>query len=196
MKLLVALPCYNEAEKIQKVIQEIPSSFEGIDERRILVVDDGSADETASLAHEAGAVVIRHKVNKGLGQTFRDAVEYAVVHGFDIMVNMDGDGQFNSQNIADLIAPILHNEADFVTGSRFMTGLEIPHMPPIKRWGNDRMTNLISRLCPQVHRRQLWLPRLQPGDPAEDQFSRPLHLHAGKLHFFLLRRSCHPGSAH
>ena len=49
MKLLVALPCYNEAEKIQKVIQEIPSSFEGIDERRILVVDDGSADETASL---------------------------------------------------------------------------------------------------------------------------------------------------
>ena len=66
MKLLVALPCYNEAEKIQKVIQEIPSSFEGIDERRILVVDDGSADETASLAHEAGAVVIRHKVNKGL----------------------------------------------------------------------------------------------------------------------------------
>lgn len=92
MKLLVALPCYNEAEKIQKVIQEIPSSFEGIDERRILVVDDGSADETALLAHEAGAVVIRHKVNKGLGQTFRDAVEYAVVHGFDIMVNMDGDG--------------------------------------------------------------------------------------------------------
>ena len=71
------------------------------------MVDDGSADETASLAHEAGAVVIRHKVNKGLGQTFRDAVEYAVVHGFDIMVNMDGDGQFNSQNIADLIAPIL-----------------------------------------------------------------------------------------
>ena len=147
MKLLVALPCYNEAEKIQKVIQESPSSFEGIDERRILVVDDGSADETASLAHEAGAVVIRHKVNKGLGQTFRDAVEYAVVHGFDIMVNMDGDGQFNSQNIADLIAPILHNEADFVTGSRFMTGRELPHMPPIKRWGNDRMTNLISRLC-------------------------------------------------
>ncbi len=147
MKLLVALPCYNEAEKIQKVIQEIPSSFEGIDERRILVVDDGSADETALLAHEAGAVVIRHKVNKGLGQTFRDAVEYAVVHGFDIMVNMDGDGQFNSQDIADLIAPILHNEADFVTGSRFMTGREIPHMPPIKRWGNDRMTNLISRLC-------------------------------------------------
>ena len=87
------------------------------------------------VAHEAGAVVIRHKVNKGLGQTFRDAVEYAVVHGFDIMVNMDGDGQFNSQNIADLIAPILHNEADFVTGSRFMTGREIPHMPPIKRWG-------------------------------------------------------------
>ena len=140
MKLLVALPCYNEAEKIQKVIQEIPSAFEGIAVRRILVVDDGSADETARLAHEAGAVVIRHKVNKGLGQTFRDAVEYAVVHGFDIMVNMDGDGQFNSQNIADLIAPILHNEADFVTGSRFMTGREIPHMPPIKRWGNDRMT--------------------------------------------------------
>lgn len=147
MKLLIALPCYNEAETIQKVVGNIPKTFEGIDRVQVLVVDDGSADDTARLALEMGAAVIRHKVNKGLGQTFRDAVEYAVTHGYDLMVNMDGDGQFNSENIARLIAPILNNEADFVTGSRFMTHEKIPNMPAVKRWGNDRMTNLISRLC-------------------------------------------------
>ncbi|MBQ7886114.1 MAG: glycosyltransferase family 2 protein [Clostridia bacterium] len=149
MKLLIALPCFNEAEKIQEVLRSIPRSYEGIDFVRLLVVDDGSRDDTARLAHEAGATVIRHKQNKGLGQAFRSAVDFAIDHGYDIMVNMDGDGQFDSRDIARLIEPIMKNEADFVTASRFKNHQEIEHMPPIKKWGNAQMNRLVSSLCGQ-----------------------------------------------
>ena len=150
MKLLIAFPCYNEAEKIQSVLASIPVTFAGVEERRLLVVDDGSADDTAALALAAGAMVVRHKRNKGLGQAFRTAVDYALDHGFDLMVNMDGDGQFDPQDIQHLIDPILREEADFVTGSRFRDGWNIEHMPAIKRWGNRRMNHLVSRLCGQT----------------------------------------------
>lgn len=149
MKLLIALPCYNEAEKIEEVIASIPTTYEGVDQVRILVVDDGSADHTADLAHVAGATVIRHRQNKGLGQAFRSAVDFAIEHGYDLMVNMDGDGQFDSADIARLIQPILSGEADFVTASRFLSDEPIEHMPPVKRWGNRRMNRLVSRLCGQ-----------------------------------------------
>lgn len=149
LKLLIALPCYNESEKIQEVLESIPREYEGVDQVRLLVVDDGSSDETARLAHEAGATVIRHKQNRGLGQAFRSAVDFAIDHGYDLMVNMDGDGQFDSRDIAHLIKPILDNEADFVTASRFLKNKRIEHMPAIKRWGNARMNQLVSRLCGQ-----------------------------------------------
>jgi len=149
MKLLIALPCFNEAEKIQEVLASIPRSYEGVDFVRLLVVDDGSKDDTARLAHEAGATVIRHKQNKGLGQAFRSAVDFAIDYGYDIMVNMDGDGQFDSNDIARLIRPILNNEADFVTASRFKNHQKIEHMPPIKKWGNAQMNRLVSNLCGQ-----------------------------------------------
>lgn len=149
MKMLIALPCFNEGETIKKVIADIPRTYEGIDQVHILVVDDGSADDTTAYAKEAGATVIRHMQNKGLGMAFRSAVDYAIEHGYDLMVNMDGDGQFNAENIARLIAPILNHEADFVTGSRFMEGKKIENMPPVKRWGNARMNQLVSALCGQ-----------------------------------------------
>ncbi len=149
MKLLIALPCYNEAEKIGQVLRSIPVAYEGVDFVRLLVVDDGSADGTADIAFSAGATVIRHKQNKGLGQAFRSAVDFAIDHGYDLMVNMDGDGQFDPADIARLIQPIIRQEADFVTASRFLGGQKIPHMPPVKRWGNAQMNRLISRLCGQ-----------------------------------------------
>ena len=149
MKLLIAFPCFNEAEKIGEVLASIPKSYDGIDFVRLLVVDDGSSDDTAVIAHGAGATVIRHRQNKGLGLAFRSAVDFAIDHGYDLMVNMDGDGQFDPADIARLIAPIVQQEADFVTASRFLNNQEIEHMPPVKRWGNSRMNALISRLCGQ-----------------------------------------------
>ncbi len=149
MKLLIALPCYNESDSIASVLKAIPASYAGVDDVRLLVIDDGSADNTAELALRAGAMVIRHKVNKGLGQAFRSAVDYAIEYGFDLMVNMDGDGQFDPGDIQKLIDPIIASEADFVSGSRFINRGAIKHMPPVKRWGNNRMTRLVSRLCGQ-----------------------------------------------
>lgn len=147
MKLLIAIPCYNEAEKIGEVVASVPPRFDGVDLTRILVVDDGSSDDTARVAHEAGATVIRHKINKGLGEAFRSAVDFAIDHGYDLMVNMDGDGQFDSRDIARLIRPLLEHEADFVTASRFLENKRIQNMPPVKRWGNARMNSLVSFLC-------------------------------------------------
>ena len=147
MKLLIALPCYNEAKTIAGVLETIPKSFVGVDELRLLVIDDGSEDDTAKLALQAGAMVIRHKCNKGLGQAFRSAVDYAIRYGFDLMVNMDGDRQFNPSDIQKLIDPILAQQVDFVSGSRFAKKQEIKNMPKIKRWGNKHMNRLVSRLC-------------------------------------------------
>ena len=149
---------------------------------RVLVVDDGSSDDTAHLAFSSGAAVIRHKQNKGLGQAFRSAVDYAIDHGYDLMVNMDGDGQFDPDDIARLIAPLVNQEADFVTASRFLRGDNIPHMPPVKRWGNARMNSLISRFWAEVFLCELRLSRLQPRDAPQDQLLRPLHLHPGIIY--------------
>ncbi len=148
MKLLIALPCYNEAEKIGQVLASIPLAYDRIDFVRLLVVDDGSTDDTAKIAFAAGAAVIRHRQNKGLGQAFRSAVDFAIDHGYDLMVNVDGDNQFDpASDIARLIEPLVRQEADFVVGSRFLAGDKIPHMPRIKRWGNAWMNRLVSRLC-------------------------------------------------
>lgn len=149
MRMLIALPCYNEAEKIGEVLRSIPTTYEGIDFVRLLVVDDGSTDDTARLAHAAGATVLRHRQNKGLGQAFRSAVDFALDHGYDVMVNLDGDGQFDSEDIARILEPIVKQEADFVTASRFLRKEKIEHMPWIKRWGNTQMNRLVSKLCGQ-----------------------------------------------
>lgn len=147
MKLLVAIPCLNEAENIEKVIKSINNQIKGIDVIEILVVDDGSEDETDSLARNAGATVIKHIQNKGVGCAFQTAIAYASEHNVDVMVNMDGDGQFNSNDIERLIQPILEKKADVVTASRFIDSNMIPDMPKAKLWGNKRMASIISHLC-------------------------------------------------
>ena len=147
MKLLIALPCYNEAATVADVLRSIPRTYENVDETRLLVVDDGSADDTAEIALAAGAMVIKHKRNRGLGMAFRSAVDYAIEHGYDLMVNMDGDAQFDPSDIAKVILPILDGDADFATGTRFSGGTRIPNMPWVKRWGNMRMNRLVNRFC-------------------------------------------------
>lgn len=149
MKLLIALPCLNEAENLRSVLERIPKTCEGIDVVRTLVVDDGSMDDTVKIAREMGVKVVEHRQNKGLGQAFLSAVDYALDYGYDVMVNMDGDGQFDCADIPRLVAPIVSGEADFVTASRFAGGWDIANMPPVKRWGNKRMNRLVSSLCGQ-----------------------------------------------
>lgn len=120
MKLVVNLPAFNEEEKIAETIKRIPRQIPGVDEVFVQVVDDGSKDKTVELAQQAGADFVHsHRVNRGIGKTFRTSVEKALRNGVDIMVNMDADGQFDPNDIQTLIKPILDGEVDMVSADRF-----------------------------------------------------------------------------
>lgn len=145
-RLLVAIPCLNEAATIGQVIKEVPRSMPGVDCVDVLVVDDGSSDNTSYEAQSAGSEVLRHPRNRGVGSAFQSAVNYAVEHDYDLMVNIDGDGQFNPQDIPKLVAPVIAFEADMVTASRFVDSTFTPAMPKVKLIGNHMMSYLISHL--------------------------------------------------
>lgn len=145
-KLLVVIPAFNEEEKIGEVIQGIPKELSGISETHIVVIDDGSTDNTVEIASSLGAEVIRHYCNMGVGAAFGRGLKYALDNNFDLMVNIDGDAQFNPEDISKLIKPITENGADFVTASRFSNKDFFPKMPLFKLWGNKVMSILISRL--------------------------------------------------
>lgn len=145
-KLLVAIPAYNEEEKIGEVIQNIPDEIEGISKIYILVVDDGSTDKTAKIAADSGAEILKNYINMGYGVSFGKALQYAVDNSFDLMVSIDGDAQFDPKDIPKLIKPIIEDEADLVTASRFVNKDYYPKMPLSKFWGNKLMSILISKV--------------------------------------------------
>ena len=135
MKLVVLIPAFNEEKTIGKVIQEIPKDIEGIDEIKILVVDDGSTDNTAEIAKKAGAdYILKHKQNLGLAVAFRDGLEKALKLGGDIIVNTDADFQYNQKEIPKLIKPILEGKTEIVLTDRQV--LKLDHMPFSKKYGN------------------------------------------------------------
>jgi glycosyltransferase involved in cell wall biosynthesis len=134
--LLVVVPCLNEEKTVGSVVRRVPSSIPGIARIEVLVMDDGSTDSTVRKARDAGAQVVSHPVNLGLGRTFREAVGIAVDRGADIMVNIDGDGQFNSEDIPLVVGPVVRDSVDMATASRFADRALVPRMPAVKRFGN------------------------------------------------------------
>ena len=144
--LLAVVPCLNEENTIGEVVANIPRSMDGVGRVEVLVFDDGSSDATAERAREAGAEVVSHATNQGLGATFRDAVGIAIAKGADIMVHIDGDGQFDPADIPLLVEPVINERADMVTASRFMQKDLIPKMPLIKRWGNYGVAAIVRLL--------------------------------------------------
>lgn len=145
-KLLVIIPAFNEEDKIAEVINKIPRNIPGIDKIETLVVNDGSTDNTSDIAKSMGIGVIDNYKNMGVGYSFGRGLNYAVENGFDMMVNIDGDGQFDPAEILKLLKPILDESAEFVTASRFIDRKPILNMPLAKLWGNRLMSILISRL--------------------------------------------------
>jgi glycosyltransferase involved in cell wall biosynthesis len=119
MKLVIQIPCFNEAATLPQVFADLPQRIEGVDSIETLVIDDGSSDATAEVAKSLGVTqLVRHRGNRGLAHTFLTGLEVALEMGADIIVNTDGDNQYPGSNIADLIAPILAGEADLVIGDR------------------------------------------------------------------------------
>src|SRR3954469_5908971 len=147
MKLVVTIPALNEDKTIYQVVSGIPRDIDGIGETEVIVVNDGSTDDTAKEALRAGAIVISLPGKGGLGHVFRTGLERAMRRGADIIVNIDGDGQFNPADIRKLIQPLLDDKADFVTCSRFADPALHPEMPRVKFWGNQVVTGIINWVC-------------------------------------------------
>ncbi len=110
------VPAYNEEQTIGRVIEEIRAADRGFE---IVVVDDGSSDRTALVAERAGVHVLRLPFNLGIGGAVQTGYQYARDNGFDLAVQVDGDGQHDPQEIATLVAPIVDGRADMVVGTRF-----------------------------------------------------------------------------
>lgn len=144
MKLIINIPAYNEGEVIGKTIKSIPREFDGIDEVLIQVIDDGSKDDTAKISREAGAdIVVSHTTNRRLGIVFNTAVESALKNNADFMVNIDADGQFDVNEIKNVLAPVVNNEADMVIGDRFNKG-KAHDIPFVKSFFNKLGAKLVG----------------------------------------------------
>lgn len=130
-KLIIQIPCYNEEETIATTLKDLPKSINGIDEIEVLVINDGSSDNSAQIATECGASVINISPNRGLANAFRVGLQEALNRNADIIVNTDADNQYCADDIEKLVKPILEKKADIVIGARDIFSIE--EFSPIKK---------------------------------------------------------------
>ncbi len=125
MKLIIQIPCLNEAETLKPTIDALPREISGIDKIEYLVIDDGSTDNTSEVAKQVGVHhVVRHTRNRGLATAFRTGIDSSLRLGADIIVNTDADNQYQADDIHKLVEPILARRADLVVGDRGVGSLE------------------------------------------------------------------------
>ena len=144
-KLIIQIPCLNEAETLPATLAELPRSIPGIDVIETLVIDDGSRDGTADVARGAGVDhVVRMRRNKGLAAAFTAGIDAALKNGADFIVNTDADNQYPGHQIAALLQPLLRGEADIAIGDRNIA--EVSHMS----WRKRQLQRLGSWVVRQV----------------------------------------------
>src|SRR3954468_15948681 len=132
MKLIIQIPCFNEAEQLPATLGDLPRTLDGIDEIEWLVIDDGSTDRTVDVARANGVDhVVRLTNNKGLAAAFQAGLDACLKLGADVIVNTDADNQYYGGDIEKLVAPILAGEADMVIGDREVDQIE--HFSPLKK---------------------------------------------------------------
>ena len=132
MKLIIQIPCFNEAEQLPQTLADLPREVEGFDRVEWLVIDDGSTDETIAVARAHGVDhLVRLTNNKGLAAGFQAGIDTALKLGADVIVNTDADNQYYGPDVVRLVVPILEGRADMVVGDREVTGIE--HFSPLKK---------------------------------------------------------------
>jgi glycosyltransferase involved in cell wall biosynthesis len=132
VKLIIQIPCFNEAETLPQALADLPRSLPGIDCIETLVIDDGSEDDTVAVARTAGAThVVSHHRNLGLAKAFQTGIDTCLNLGADIIVHTDADHQYPGHYIRDLVAPVLAGQADMVIGDRQVQTID--HFSPLKK---------------------------------------------------------------
>jgi glycosyltransferase involved in cell wall biosynthesis len=132
VKVIVQIPCLNEAKTLPLVMADMPRKIPGVDVLEYLIIDDGCTDSTVAVAKKLGIHhVVTHTRNMGLARSFRDGVDRALELGDDIVVNTDGDNQYPQGRIPDLIKPILEGKAEIVIADRQTS--KIAHFSPAKK---------------------------------------------------------------
>lgn len=133
MKLIIQIPCFNEEKTLPLTLKEIPRKFKGVDTVEILVIDDGSTDNTLEVARKEGVDhIVQHTHNKGLAQSFATGLKESLLRDADIIVNTDGDNQYAGEDIQKLIDPVIAGKADIVIGDREV--MTVKHFSFIKKW--------------------------------------------------------------
>ena len=146
-KLIIAVPAYNEEMALSSVLKKIAQCQPKDTENRILVINDGSTDNTKEIAISNGAdFIVSHKHNLGVAQAYRTAIVAALELGADIICTIDADGQFCPSEIPKLVAPIKSGMTDVVIGSRFMNPALCKNIPIMNKIANQMMAKLISLL--------------------------------------------------
>ena len=132
MKLMIQIPCYNEAKTLTVALDALPRRIDGIDTIEYLIVNDGSRDDTVAVARAWGVNhIVNFKQNKGLAKGFMAGIDACLRNGADIIVNTDADNQYCGEDIEKLVRPILRGEADIVIGERPIDSIE--HFSPLKK---------------------------------------------------------------
>lgn len=170
---LVIVPAYNEQGAIYQVVRSVRDSVPGVD---VLVIDDGSADDTWLEAEAAGALVVRHPFNLGIGGAVQTGLKFAEQRGYDYVVRVDGDGQHNADEIRMLLDALRAGVADLVVGSRFIDADVDWHIPLLRRMGirlfawevssliGHRATDTTSGFCAMNRRAVQVLAEYLPQD--------------------------------
>ncbi|MBD5134476.1 MAG: glycosyltransferase family 2 protein [Lachnospiraceae bacterium] len=132
MKLIIQIPCYNEAETLEVALNDLPKHIDGIDEIEYLIINDGSKDNTVEVAKKWGInYVVNFRRNKGLAKGFMAGIDACLRNGADIIVNTDADNQYNGDDIEKLVRPIIEKRTDIVIGERPIDATE--HFSPLKK---------------------------------------------------------------
>ncbi len=125
MKLVIQIPCFNEAENLPQTVAALPRELDGFDAVELLVIDDGSTDNTAEVARGLGIEhLISFSENRGLAKAFMAGIDAAIALGADVIVNTDADNQYDASCIPALVQPILRGEADMVIGDRQVNSID------------------------------------------------------------------------
>jgi len=132
MKLIIQIPCYNEADTLEIALNDLPEQIEGIDKIEYLIINDGSKDATVEVAKRWGVnYVVNFKANKGLAKGFMAGLDACLRNGADIIVNTDADNQYCGEDIEKLVRPIIEGKSDIVIGERPID--QTAHFSPLKK---------------------------------------------------------------